>query len=84
MRYILAMERKYTRRRLTLRRAPAVMPAVIPQHSPYRGPYQIHEGFDFDLRELNTDDVEFIDQSHYENEFHRQISNTIALHGVKV
>ena len=64
-----------------MRRASAVMPAVIPQHSPYRGPYQ---GFDFDLRELNTDDVQFIDQSHYENEFHRQISNTIALHGVKV
>ena len=58
-------------------------PAVI-QYSPH----QIQEGFDFDLHKLSMDDVQFINdtyQNHqYENEFHRQISNMIASHGVKV
>ena len=85
------MEKKFTQRRLTskltlrhstLRLASVVTPAVAAQFSPYRGPIQ--EGFDFDLHELDEDNVQLIDQNLYENEFHRQISYTIALHGVKV
>ena len=53
------------------------------------GFHYIQENFDFDLHDLSTDDVQFIFnregyKSHYENEFHRQISNKIAIHGVKV
>lgn len=51
--------------------------------------YQIQEHFDFDLHDLSTDDVKLMlnrkgYESHYKNEFHRQISDTIATHGVKV
>ena len=84
------MERKSTKRkrftvkalkRSTVRKATAVI--ATPEYSPH----QIQDGFDFDLHELSTDDVQFINRNYqniYENEFHRQISNTIALHGVKV
>ena len=67
----------------TVKRTAVATPAVI-QYSPH----QIQEGFDFDLHKLSMDDVQFINdtyQNHqYENEFHRQISNMIASHGVKV
>lgn len=51
--------------------------------------HHIQEDFDFDLHDLSTDDVQYIlnrngYRSHYENEFHRQISDKIAIHGVKV
>ena len=74
---------KPTLRHSTVKRTAVATPAVI-QYSPH----QIQEGFDFDLHELSMDDVQFINdtyQNHqYENEFHRQISNMIASHGVKV
>ena len=70
-------------RHSTVRRSATATPTVV-QYSPH----QIQEGFDFDLHELSVDDVQFINdtyQNHqYENEFHRQISNMIASHGVKV
>ena len=69
-------------RRSSVRRASAAV-GVTPQYSPH----QIQEGFEFDLHELSTDDVQFINrnyQNQYENERHRQISTTIASHGVKV
>lgn len=85
------MDRKSTRRRLTVKptlkrstvRRAAAMPAVNPEYSPH----QIQETFEFDLHELNTEDVQFINhnyQNQFANEKHRQISNTIATYGVKV
>lgn len=86
------MERKPTRRKLTVRptlrrstvrRAAAVTPVATPEYSPH----QIQESFDFDLYELSTDDVQFINsnyQNQYDSERHRQISNAIATQGVKV
>ena len=52
--------------------------------------HEIDEGFDFDLHDLSTDDVQFIlnrkadYKCHYKDEFHRQILDKIAIHGVKV
>lgn len=78
--------RRSTRRRLAVnpillgqRRASATVLASSSQ--------QIQESFDFDyLHDLSTDDVQFIldHKSHYESDFHRQISDKIAIHGVKV
>ena len=84
------MERKSTRRTLNIRptlRRSTVRKAAAVIATPEYSPHQIQDGFDFDLHELSTDDVQFINRNYqntYENEFHRQISNTIALHGVKV
>ena len=83
-------ERKSTRKRLTVKptlRHSTVRKATAVIATPEYSPHQIQDGFDFDLHELTTDDVHFINRNYqniYENEFHRQISNTIALHGVKV
>ena len=69
-------------RRSTVKKSTAIL--ATPKYSPH----QTDDGFDFDLRELSADDVEFINsrnyQNMYENEFHRQISSTVASHGVKV
>ena len=85
------MERDSTRKRLTAVRPTLKRSTVRKTASviatPEYSPHQIQDGFDFDLHELSTDDVQFINRNYqniYENEFHRQISNTIALHGVKV
>ena len=84
------MERKSTRRKVrptlrrgTVRRAAAVTSVAVPEYSPH----QVQESFDFDLHDLSTDDVQFINntyQNQYDSERHRQISNAIATHGVKV
>jgi len=73
-------------RRSTVKKASAIS-IPTPQYSPHK----IQDGFDFELHELSTDlgtdDVEVINRNYqniYKNEFHRLISTTIALHGVKV
>ena len=76
--------RRSTRRRL------AVNPMLLAQRrasaTVLASSQQIQEGFDFDLHDLSTDDVQFIldHKSNYESDFHRQISDKIAIHGVKV
>lgn len=53
---------------------------------PQYSPHQIKNAFDFDLHDLSTDDIQFINSNYQyasENEFHK-ISNAINLYGVKV
>jgi len=48
---------------------------------------QVSDVYDFDLSEVEIQDVQYMNHIHqgfYENKFHRHLSSTIALHGVKV
>ena len=74
--------------RRSIRRSP-VNPILLGAIPASYSSHQIQEDFDFDLHDLSTDDVQFIlnrkgYKCHYKNEFHRQISYKIAIHGVKV
>ena len=76
-------------RRSMRRRSSLFNPILLAAISASSSSYQIQEDFDFDLHDLSTDDVQFIlnrkgYKYHYKNEFHRQISYKIAIHGVKV
>ena len=79
--------RRSTRRRLAVN--PTLLHKGASAAITASGSHEIVEGFDFDLHDFSTDDVQFIlncrgYKSHYENEFHRQISDKIAIHGIKV
>ena len=50
-------------------------------------PHQVSDAFDFDLSEIDIQDVRYMNRIHqgiYQNKFHCHLSSTIALHGVKV
>jgi len=50
-------------------------------------PHQVSDAYDFDLSDVELEDIRYMNRTHqgiYENKFHRHLSSTIALHGVKV